>query len=79
MIKINTPYGTLEVELYEKEVPNTVKNFKKLINNKFYTDLIFHRVIPGFVVQGGCPDGNGRGGPGYTIDCELDTQKQYHR
>ncbi len=78
MIKINTPYGTLEVELYEKEVPHTVKNFKKLINNKFYTDLIFHRVIPGFVVQGGCPDGNGRGGPGYTIDCELDTQKQYH-
>lgn len=78
MIKINTPYGDLEVELYEKDVPHTVANFNKLINIGFYKDLAFHRVIPGFVVQGGCPDGTGRGGPGYTIPCELNTQKQYH-
>ena len=78
MIRIETKHGILEVELYEKDVPQTVNNFLKLINNKFYTDLIFHRVIPGFVVQGGCPKGNGSGGPGYTIPCELDTQKQYH-
>tara|TARA_Y100001938_G_scaffold150782_1_gene243417 strand:+ start:2623 stop:3045 length:423 start_codon:yes stop_codon:yes gene_type:complete len=78
MIRIETKHGILEVELYEKDVPQTVNNFLKLVNNKFYTDLIFHRVIPGFVVQGGCPKGNGSGGPGYTIPCELDTQKQYH-
>jgi len=78
MIRIETKHGILEVELYEKDVPQTVNNFLKLINNKFYTDLIFHRVIPGFVVQGGCPKGNGSGGPGYNIPCELDTQKQYH-
>ena len=47
-------------------------------NNKFYNDLIFHRVIPGFVAQGGCPKGNGSGGPGYNIPCELNTQRQYH-
>ena len=72
MIRIETKHGILEVELYEKDVPQTVNNFLKLINNKFYTDLIFHRVIPGFVVQGGCPKGNGSGGPGYNIPCELE-------
>tara|TARA_R110002051_G_scaffold323165_2_gene415926 strand:+ start:717 stop:1136 length:420 start_codon:yes stop_codon:yes gene_type:complete len=78
MIKITTTYGDLEVELYEKDVPHTASNFNKLINTNFYKDLTFHRVIPGFVVQGGCPDGTGSGGPGYTIKCELNTQKQYH-
>ena len=72
------PYGTMELELYGNEAPNTVKNFLKLIDEKFYTDLTFHRVIPEFVVQGGCPKGDGTGGPGYTIKCELDGEKQYH-
>ncbi len=65
------------ISLYE-ETPITTKNFKNLVNNNFYNDLNFHRVIPGFVVQGGCPQGNGSGGPGYTIKCETSNDKQYH-
>ena len=76
--KINTDKGTMVVEFYEKDAPNTVNNFVKLTKEGFYKDLNFHRVIPGFVAQGGCPNGNGMGGPGYNIDCELDGDNQYH-
>jgi peptidyl-prolyl cis-trans isomerase B (cyclophilin B) len=76
--KINTDKGTMVVEFYEKDAPNTVNNFVKLTKDGFYKDLNFHRVIPGFVAQGGCPNGRGDGGPGYNIDCELDGENQYH-
>ena len=59
--------GVMEGELYEDIAPKTVENFESLIEKKFYDGLIFHRVIPGFMIQGGCPNGNGMGGPGYTI------------
>ncbi len=61
----------VELELFEKDAPGTVANFKKLANEGFYNGLNFHRVIPGFVAQGGCPNGTGAGGPGYTIKCET--------
>ena len=76
-MKIITPHGEMVISLYD-ETPQTTKNFKNLVNNNFYSDLNFHRVIPGFVVQGGCPNGNGSGGPGYTIKSECDSEKQYH-
>ncbi len=65
-------------ELYDNETPITVKNFTDLISKKFYDGLKFHRVIPGFVAQGGCPNGLGNGGPGYTIQCEVSAPRQYH-
>lgn len=70
--------GTITIEFYDEDAPGTVENFVSLAKKGFYDGLTFHRVIPNFVVQGGCPDGTGRGGPGYTIDCELDGDKQYH-
>lgn len=76
--KIHTDHGTMTVEFFEKDAPKTVANFVKLAREGFYNDLVFHRVIPGFVAQGGCPHGMGHGGPGYTIDCELDGDNQYH-
>mgnify|MGYP002630593222 FL=1 len=76
--KITTDKGTMVVEFYEKDAPNTVNNFVKLAKKGFYKDLNFHRVIPGFVAQGGCPNGNGAGGPGYKIDCELEGDNQFH-
>lgn len=76
--KINTDKGTMVVEFYEKDAPNTVNNFVKLAKDGFYNNLNFHRVIPNFVVQGGCPNGTGAGGPGYKIDCELNGDNQYH-
>ncbi len=76
-MRIITEHGDMIISLYD-ETPITTKNFKNLVNNNFYKDLNFHRVIPGFVVQGGCPNGNGSGGPGYTIKCECDSEKQYH-
>ena len=75
---IITEKGTMHVEFFDKDAPNTVKNFTDLASKGFYNDLTFHRVIPNFVIQGGCPEGTGRGGPGYTIDCELDGDNQYH-
>ena len=65
-------------ELYKNETPGTVANFAKLAKDGFYDGLTFHRVIPDFVIQGGCPKGDGTGGPGYTIKCEIDAEKQYH-
>lgn len=76
--EIHTEKGVMIVEFYEKDAPNTVDNFIKLSKAGFYDGLTFHRVIPDFVIQGGCPDGTGAGGPGYTIDCELDGDNQYH-
>ena len=70
--------GTIELELFEKDAPNTVANFEKLINKGFYDGLTFHRVIPDFVIQGGCPNGNGTGGPGYTIKCETQGNPNKH-
>jgi peptidyl-prolyl cis-trans isomerase B (cyclophilin B) len=75
---ITTAKGTMKVEFYEKDAPNTVKNFCDLANKGFYNGLTFHRVIPDFVIQGGCPNGSGSGGPGYKIKCELDGDNQYH-
>ena len=76
--KINTDKGTMVVEFYEKDAPNTVNNFVKLAEMGFYKGLKFHRVLPGFVAQGGCPNGNGAGGPGYNILCELNGENQFH-
>lgn len=63
--------GVMKGELYPEVAPITVENFEKLANEEFYDGLIFHRVIPGFMIQGGCPNGNGTGGPGYTIKGEF--------
>ncbi len=82
---IKTEKGDVGVELYDKEVPITVENFIKLSKEGFYDGLAFHRIIPDFVVQGGCPFSKdmsdprlGSGGPGYSIDCETEAEKQYH-
>lgn len=75
---ITTEKGVMKVEFYEKDAPNTVKNFCDLATKGFYNGLTFHRVIPDFVIQGGCPNGTGAGGPGYKINCELDGDNQYH-
>ena len=79
---MDTDAGLIELELFEADAPNTVANFVKLANDGFYDGLAFHRVIPGFMAQGGCPntrDGAkgmpGTGGPGYQIDCEINSQK----
>ena len=66
------------VQFFEEDAPNTVKNFTDLAKKGFYDGLTFHRVIPNFVIQGGCPNGIGNGGPGYTIKCELTGNNQYH-
>ena len=63
--------GVMRGELYPEIAPETVANFEKLVNDGFYDGLIFHRVIPGFMIQGGCPQGNGMGGPGWTIKGEF--------
>jgi peptidyl-prolyl cis-trans isomerase B (cyclophilin B) len=76
--EIHTEKGIMKVHFFEKDAPNTVTNFIKLSEKGFYDGLTFHRVIPGFVIQGGCPNGDGRGGPGYTIKCELDGENQFH-
>lgn len=75
---IVTEKGTLEVEFFDQDAPNTVRNFVDLSKKGYYNGLTFHRIIPGFVVQGGCPNGIGNGGPGYKIKCELDGGNQYH-
>lgn len=75
---IHTEKGDMKVEFYEKDAPNTVKNFCDLAEKGFYDGLTFHRVIPDFVIQGGCPNGSGTGGPGYKIKCELTGGNQYH-
>ncbi len=76
--QIQTNKGVLTFELYDDDAPIAVANFKKLISQGFYDGLSFHRVIPNFMIQGGCPNGTGAGGPGYTIQCETKGAKQYH-
>jgi peptidyl-prolyl cis-trans isomerase B (cyclophilin B) len=75
---IKTNKGDMKVTFYDKDAPNTVANFVKLANEGYYNGLSWHRVLPDFVIQGGCPKGNGTGGPGYKIDCELTGENQYH-
>jgi len=67
--------GEVVIDLFDQDAPNTVANFEKLASDGFYNGLTYHRVIPGFVAQGGCPDGRGTGGPGYTINCEINPNK----
>ncbi len=74
---MHTNKGDIKLKLYVDEVPNTVANFAHLIQEGFYNDKIFHRVIPGFMAQGGCPHGTGTGGPGWSIACE--TEKNTHK
>lgn len=76
--EIHTEKGIMTFELYDNDAPGTVENFKKLITSGYYNGLTFHRVIPDFVIQGGCPNGNGTGGPGYSIKCETSGGNQYH-
>ncbi|MCI5968607.1 peptidylprolyl isomerase [Helicobacter sp.] len=75
---IYTEKGNMKIKLFPDDAPNTVANFAHLAQSGFYNGLIFHRVIPGFVAQGGCPEGSGRGGPGYKIACELDNNPHKH-
>lgn len=75
---ITTNKGVMQVDLYTEETPITVSNFVKLAKEGFYDGLTWHRVIPDFVIQGGCPNGTGTGGPGYTIECEVTAEKQHH-
>ena len=76
-VRMETNRGTMVIELFEDEAPETVGNFVHLVESGFYDGLTFHRVLPGFMAQGGCPEGNGRGGPGYNIYCEC--EKSDHR
>ena len=76
--EIHTQKGIMKIEFYEQDAPKTVQNFIDLAEKGFYDGLTFHRVIPNFVIQGGCPDGTGAGGPGDAIDCELSGNNQHH-
>ena len=72
---METEKGTITLELFDQDAPNTVKNFVDLAEKGFYDGLTFHRVIPNFMIQGGCPQGTGTGGPGYKIKCEINSNK----
>ena len=72
---LHTNHGAIELELFDEDAPKTVENFRKLASEGFYDDLIFHRVIPDFMIQGGCPEGTGTGGPGYTFEDEFNDHK----
>jgi peptidyl-prolyl cis-trans isomerase B (cyclophilin B) len=72
---METEKGTINLLLFDADAPNTVKNFVELAEKGFYDGLSFHRVIPNFMIQGGCPKGNGTGGPGYKIKCEINSNK----
>ena len=76
--EIHTKHGVMKIEFYDADAPGTVKNFVELAKKGYYDGLNFHRVIPGFVVQGGCPRGDGTGGPGYKIACETSGGNQHH-
>ena len=72
---LQTSAGAVELELFDADAPKTVENFRRLAGEGFYDGLIFHRVIPDFMIQGGCPEGTGRGGPGYTFEDEINDRK----
>ena len=76
--KITTDNGIIWIKLFNQETPNTVSNFATLANDGFYNNLNFHRVIDGFMAQGGCPEGSGTGGPDWAIECETQAEKQVH-
>ena len=76
--RIETDKGAMVLDLYPNEAPGTVANFAKLARSGFYDGLAFHRFIPNFVIQGGCPRGDGTGGPGYTIPCETEGNPHRH-
>jgi peptidyl-prolyl cis-trans isomerase B (cyclophilin B) len=76
--EIHTAKGLMKVSFFEADAPKTVENFVTLAKKGFYDGLTFHRVIPDFVIQGGCPQGTGVGGPGYSIKCETSGGNQYH-
>jgi peptidyl-prolyl cis-trans isomerase B (cyclophilin B) len=73
--QMNTSLGTISVEFFDEDAPETVANFRKLAGDHFYDGIVFHRVISGFMIQGGCPEGTGTGGPGYTFADEINDQK----
>ena len=77
--KITTDKGIIWIELFKNETPIAVSNFATLANDGFYNGLNFHRVISGFMAQGGCPEGSGMGGPGWAIECETNADKQIHK
>ena len=77
--KVDTAKGIIWIKLFPEETPNTVANFAHLGNSGFYDNLNFHRVIPGFMAQGGCPTGTGTGGPDWAIACETDSNTSVHR
>jgi cyclophilin family peptidyl-prolyl cis-trans isomerase len=72
---LHTSAGSIVLELHDDDAPKTVENFRKLAADGFYDQLVFHRVIPDFMIQGGCPEGTGRGGPGYTFEDEINQHK----
>jgi cyclophilin family peptidyl-prolyl cis-trans isomerase len=72
---LTTNHGDIVLELFDEDAPKTVDNFRKLAEDGFYDGLIFHRVIPDFMIQGGCPEGTGTGGPGYTFEDEFNQHK----
>jgi peptidyl-prolyl cis-trans isomerase B (cyclophilin B) len=72
---MTTNHGDIVLELFDEDAPKTVDNFRKLAEDGFYDGLIFHRVIPDFMIQGGCPQGTGTGGPGYTFEDEINDHK----
>src|SRR5438477_9550194 len=72
---MNTSLGTIALEFFDDDAPKTVENFRKLAGDGFYNGIIFHRVIPDFMIQGGCPQGTGTGGPGYTFEDEINHHK----
>ena len=72
---MHTNHGPIELELFDDDAPKTVENFRKLAGDGFYDGLIFHRVISDFMIQGGCPEGTGTGGPGYTFEDEINDHK----
>jgi peptidyl-prolyl cis-trans isomerase B (cyclophilin B) len=75
---MTTSEGVIVLELFDDDAPNTVENFRKLAEDQFYDGLIFHRVIRGFMLQGGCPEGTGTGGPGYKFDDEINDHRIVH-
>ena len=77
--KVSTSKGDIWLKLFPEEAPNTVANFAHLGNSGFYDNLTFHRVIPGFMAQGGCPSGTGTGGPDWAIACETSSNTSLHR
>lgn len=79
VVTIQTTKGDIKIELFDKDAPITVQNFLSLIERDFYDGIIFHRVIDGFMIQGGCPEGTGTGGPGHTIPCEFISRTENNR